>query len=89
MWIWTCPKQPGLLHEAHSWTAMNETLTWHENGFSIPGHGDIPPCEEEHEYWDDGEPCSYPKCNKKYIRDDEPIEAEPTGLYGRRLSDVK
>lgn len=89
MWHWTCPKNPQVSFEHHSWTSLNESLIAHEDGISLPGVVDIPPCEEEHDYWDDGVPCSVPKCNHRYIRNDEVVLHEPTGLYGRRLSDVK
>ena len=89
MWIWTCPKNPQVLYEHHSWTSLNESLKAHEDGVTILGLVDIPPCEEYHDYWDDGAPCSLPNCQRKYIRDDEPFDDTPTGLYGRRLSDVK
>jgi hypothetical protein len=71
MWKWECPKQPKVVFEHHSWTSLNESLTFHEDGVDIPGLITLPPCDEEHVYWDDGTPCSTPRCTHRYIRDDE------------------
>jgi hypothetical protein len=78
VWNWTCPKTPKVIWEHHSWTSLNEMLTRHEDGTDIPGIMSIPPCEEEHNYWDDGVPCHKGKgkgCHIPYVRDDEPVEA--------------
>lgn len=73
MWKWECSKSPGLVWEHHSWTSLDETLSAHEDGISVPGFIDIPPCAEEHQYWDDGVPCTVPRCNRRYVRNDEAI----------------
>lgn len=77
MWKWTCPKQPNVIWEHHSWTSLNEALTGHEDGLAETGLRSFPPCEEEHDYWDDGEPCANRhRCRIPYVRDDEPMEAQ-------------
>lgn len=79
MWKWTCPKSPKSIWEHHSWTSLDESLSAHENGIKIPGFREFPPCEEDHNYWDDGEPCSslsvkgFPNCKIPYVRNDEPV----------------
>jgi hypothetical protein len=75
MWKWTCPRDPKLIWEHHSWKSLNESLTIHEDGFSRPGFRTIPPCNEEHDYWDDGVPCQNRRCRIRYVRDDEPVDA--------------
>lgn len=71
MWKWTCPKSPTIFWEYHSWTSMNEGLTSHEDGFQLLGGYVVDGCDEEHDYWDDGEPCGHPKCQIPYVRNDE------------------
>lgn len=85
MWKWTCPKQPKLEYEHHSWSALNEHLTLHEDGF-VSDLLSIEGCDEEHEYWDDGNPCGHPKCQKRYIRNDEPVDDVGQATLNRSLS---
>lgn len=67
MWKWMCPKNPLIVYEHHSMKSLDESLTSHENGIDIPGVINFPPCDEIHDYWDDGEPCRQRRCNRRYI----------------------
>lgn len=80
MWKWICVSDPLFIREHHSFEQLDEFLTGHEDGVSIPGFRDFSPCEDDHEYWDDGEPCSVKNCKIPYIRE--------VGEFGR-LSDLK
>lgn len=71
MWKWTCPNTPNLIWEHHSWTSLNESLTIHEDGFTLLRGHVVKPCDEEHDYWDDGEPCAQRNCQIPYVRNDE------------------
>jgi hypothetical protein len=59
MWKWTCPKDPNIIMEHHSFKQLDEMLQAHENGVVIPGFKSYPGCGLIHDYWDDGEPCSF------------------------------
>ena len=66
MWKWVCPKNPNNIYESHSFEWLDGELSLHESGWKF-GKMDVPPCTEEHEYWDDGLRCNYPGCNIKYV----------------------
>lgn len=72
MWHWTCPKDPKLIYEHHSYELLNESLTAHELGCDIPSFRSFPSCQEIHEFWDDGNPCDVPNCKFEYVPDTEP-----------------
>ena len=65
MWRYTCPNQPGIELEFHSLTSLNENLSWHKEGCNYSNFV-VLPCFEEHEIWDDGEPCDWPGCEIPY-----------------------
>lgn len=71
MWNWTCPKDPMIINEHHSFKQLDEFLTAHENGVGgVPGvMRGFPGCNLTHDYWDDGEPCSHRNCRMRYIPD--------------------
>lgn len=74
MWFWTCPKDPKFFRVNHSFKALDKFLTMHENGSQIPELPEIPPCEEEHNYWDDGEKCHNQGCGIRYIPGEELVD---------------
>lgn len=70
MWVWTCPKNPTLIHESHSEERAKQDLFWHVVGFKnetidIPGCSDV----EHQQPIDNGEPCSWPGCRIPYIHE--------------------
>lgn len=69
MWKWSCPKTTNLIFEFHSWSSLDQSLTAHKDGMEIPGFTTVPGCEEIHDFWDDGEPCSVRNCKIPYIRE--------------------
>lgn len=71
MWKWNCPQTPNLNWESHSWSSLNEHLTVHEEGFTLPNGRHVPGCEETHDYWDDGKPCGLSACKIPYVPDVE------------------
>lgn len=71
MWKWTCPLAPKVEMEFHSWEALDESLTAHENGIDIPGVLSIKRCKQIHDFWDDGERCSLRNCKIPYIPESE------------------
>lgn len=66
MWKVVCPKNSNIRWEHHSEKEAHEFITNHEKGFK---HGWVSedPCNELHEYWDDGLVCSATHCNYKYV----------------------
>lgn len=74
MWKWTCPKNPSMIWEHHSWAQLHESLKAHEDGFKVPGFREFPACSEVHYFWDNGEPCleNGKGCHIPYVRNDEP-----------------
>ena len=58
MWYWVCPSNEKLLSEHHSYEKLDESLSFHEES-----------CGLEHEYWDDGKPCSLNNCQIPYVKE--------------------